>query len=390
MEGAGEERGGKRARSGGARWASDGAPGGYFAAYSAPGIHADMLADRVRLEAYFAALNAGTVEGKVVLDVGTGTGVLACMAAKAGAAKVVAVDGSAAAAAAAEAMVADNGLGHIVTVVCSPVEELELEEASVDVIVSEWMGYALIYESMLPSVVFARDAFLKPGGLVLPSRALLYAVPFTSHTGMVEELDSASATAAVPELALLDAWDAQQRFGLRWRALRPFFASGSGGLPDAATAARLTVDELEPELVAAEPGLVLDLDLSTVAATELVAGAATLSDLVFSTRATMGTPLAGICLYFDTVFEAADVVLTTSPLSPPTHWAQTLLHLPASAPRQLDLDSHVSGRISLLPDFAPGQERNLAIHLELDEHGEPGPRYAFLLDAVEVRAARAP
>jgi protein arginine N-methyltransferase 3 len=40
----------------------------------------------------------------------------------------------------------------------------------VDVIISEWMGYALLYESMLDSVLVARDRFLKPGGIMVPSQ----------------------------------------------------------------------------------------------------------------------------------------------------------------------------------------------------------------------------
>jgi hypothetical protein len=40
----------------------------------------------------------------------------------------------------------------------------------VDIIISEWMGYALYYESMLPTVLQARDKWLKPGGLILPDR----------------------------------------------------------------------------------------------------------------------------------------------------------------------------------------------------------------------------
>lgn len=39
----------------------------------------------------------------------------------------------------------------------------------VDVIISEWMGYALLYESMLDSVLAARDRFLAPGGIMAPS-----------------------------------------------------------------------------------------------------------------------------------------------------------------------------------------------------------------------------
>lgn len=45
--------------------------------------------------------------------------------------------------------------------------------AQVDVIVSEWMGYFLLYESMFESVIYARDRWLRSDGLMLPSRAIL-------------------------------------------------------------------------------------------------------------------------------------------------------------------------------------------------------------------------
>jgi type I protein arginine methyltransferase len=52
------------------------------------------------------------------------------------------------------------------------VEQISLPDdiSDVDVIVSEWMGYALLYESMLDSVLCARDRFLKPGGVIAPSQ----------------------------------------------------------------------------------------------------------------------------------------------------------------------------------------------------------------------------
>ena len=43
-------------------------------------------------------------------------------------------------------------------------EEVQLPVSEVDVIVSEWMGYCLFYESMLDTVIFARDKWLVRGG----------------------------------------------------------------------------------------------------------------------------------------------------------------------------------------------------------------------------------
>lgn len=53
-------------------------------------------------------------------------------------------------------------------------EEIELPVDKVDIIISEWMGYFLLYESMLDSVLFARDKYLRKGGKMLPDRADLY------------------------------------------------------------------------------------------------------------------------------------------------------------------------------------------------------------------------
>jgi len=52
------------------------------------------------------------------------------------------------------------------------VEDITLPDgiSKVDIIVSEWMGYALLYESMLDSVLIARDRFLRPGGVMAPSQ----------------------------------------------------------------------------------------------------------------------------------------------------------------------------------------------------------------------------
>ena len=55
-------------------------------------------------------------------------------------------------------------------------EEIELPEGikQVDIIVSEWMGYCLLYETMLPSVLYARDKYLAKGGLLFPDKCSMY------------------------------------------------------------------------------------------------------------------------------------------------------------------------------------------------------------------------
>lgn len=60
-----------------------------------------------------------------------------------------------------------------VTIIRGKVEEITLPVERVDIIVSEWMGYFLFYESMLDTVIYARDKWLVPDGLILPDRATL-------------------------------------------------------------------------------------------------------------------------------------------------------------------------------------------------------------------------
>ena len=64
-------------------------------------------------------------------------------------------------------------LGGVVEVIQGTIETVSLPE-KVDIIISEWMGYFLLRESMLDSVLVARDRFLKPGGALYPSHARLY------------------------------------------------------------------------------------------------------------------------------------------------------------------------------------------------------------------------
>merc|ERR1712079_126178 len=149
----------------------------YFDSYAHFGIHEEMLKDEVRTLTYRNSMwhNKHLFKGKTVLDVGCGTGILSMFAAKAGAARVIGVDMSSIVDH-AKKIVADNGLSDTVTIVRGKVEEIELPHGieKVDIIISEWMGYCLFYESMLDTVLYARDKWLAEGGLMFPDRATLY------------------------------------------------------------------------------------------------------------------------------------------------------------------------------------------------------------------------
>ena len=141
-------------------------------------IHETMLKDTIRTDTYrdFIYNHKSLFAGKTVLDVGCGTGILSMFCAKAGAARVIAVDNSAIIDKARE-NIFNNGFAETITCLRGKIEEVSLPVHKVDIIVSEWMGYCLLYEAMLDSVIWARDKYLKPDGLMVPSHMNMWVAP---------------------------------------------------------------------------------------------------------------------------------------------------------------------------------------------------------------------
>ena len=72
-------------------------------------------------------------------------------------------------------IVRENSLEKTITLLKGRLEDIsELNGVKFDVIVSEWMGYFLLFEGMLDSVIAARTKHLKEGGRVLPNRYYLW------------------------------------------------------------------------------------------------------------------------------------------------------------------------------------------------------------------------
>ena len=143
-----------------------------------------MLADSQRVEFYSRAIfdNPEVFKDKIVLDVGSGLGILSMLAVQGGAKKVFAIEAAPKIAELCQKAVNVNGFQDKIEVINKKIEDIESLGSpgdKIDIIISEWMGYCLLYESMLPSVIFARDKF-QPLNMI-PNMASVHLCGFQSE-----------------------------------------------------------------------------------------------------------------------------------------------------------------------------------------------------------------
>ncbi|VDL93856.1 unnamed protein product [Schistocephalus solidus] len=196
---------------------------------------------------------------QVILDVGSGTGILSIFGAKAGAKHVFAVDAAKKTCELAEKIIAENGLASSITVINSQVEDAKLAILDrVGAIVSEWMGYCLLYENMLTSVLLARDN--------------LFAAAFT-ETSL--ELDSAPNDSAESDLEALDAMDDPQKYTRKklWSDLSELYQAKLDGVFADCVADefyhQVHVKVVSKAAIVSNACKLCNLDLSTLDANEL-------------------------------------------------------------------------------------------------------------------------
>jgi SAM-dependent methyltransferase len=137
--------------------------------------HRTMLADRVRNAAFYEALKRVIVPGKtIVADIGCGTGVLGFMAAKLGAKKVFLLE-KAEIVHVAKKLAKHNKIRNIEIV---PAHSTEVEPpVRCDVIVSETLGNYAFEENIIETLSDARDRYMEPDGILMPSRVEQFVAP---------------------------------------------------------------------------------------------------------------------------------------------------------------------------------------------------------------------
>jgi len=267
----------------------------YWNSYAHFGIHEEMLKDEVRMRAYRNSIcnNKHLIKDKIVLDVGCGTGIMSLFAAQCGAKKVYGIDYSDIVYQ-AQQIVKDNKLEHVVTLIKGKVEEVELPVDKVDVIISEWMGYCLLYESMLPTVLHARDKWLKPDGVILPDRAILNLVAIEDAEYKEDKINF---------------WESVQGFDMRC-------------IKKIAIQEPL-VDVVDPKQVITTTARLISIDINTVKTEELS------FKVPFRVVATRDDYCHAFVAYFDIEFGKCHkkIFFSTGPPSQYTHWKQTVFYL---------------------------------------------------------------
>lgn len=144
-------------------------------AHKVPGFHQSMLRDTLRSRVYADAI-AGVAPGRNVLDIGTGSGLLAMMAARAGARHVYACELDQRLAATAHDIIAANGFADCITVL--PLHSAKLDRdcdlgGGVDLVISEIFCDDLLGEGVLPSLEDARQRLCLSDAIFLPSKAAI-------------------------------------------------------------------------------------------------------------------------------------------------------------------------------------------------------------------------
>jgi len=296
----------------------------YFDSYAHFGIHEEMIKDSVRTNAYRDSIlnNKHLFEDKIVLDVGCGTGILSMFAAQAGAKHVYGVDCSGIIHSAKQ-IVKDNKLDGKVTLIHGKVEDLELPVDKVDVIISEWMGYALFYESMLDTVLVARDRWLAPGGIVMPDKACLW-----------------MAGAADPHFKAdkIDFWG--DVYGFDMSCIKK------------TVRVEPLVESIRPEILCTKPFVLKNVNIATCTKADLS------FECPYRLQATRNDYLTSFVLYFDVGFTKCEppIWMTTGPRAQYTHWRQTVFHMHEEL--VVSAKEVVSGKVSCRPN-----EKN---HRDLD------------------------
>ncbi|KAL9895133.1 protein arginine N-methyltransferase 1-like [Glossina fuscipes fuscipes] len=304
--------------------------------------HIEMMAqsvkDTVRIRSFQNAIlhNKHLFRGRIVLNLNCGIGIFALFAAKAGAAKVFAVDNSNVVHYARQ-IVENNNYDNIIKVIKGRITETELPVDEVDIIVCDWMGYALLYQSTCDDVLYARDKWLKKSsGLIFPDKARLFVAALEDEKHKNENIEW---------------WN--NVYGFNMNCLREV----------AIKEPRYHSVKIQQVLSKQFPLQMLDLNKAT--SVDLHIRSKYMLKMQRSGR------MDGIVLFFHVYFSKSHtpVAFSTDPWSPVTNWLQTVCYFDQPIP--VNADSAYFGGIEFYSPTSSYGLEDMVINLEMLK-GEPG------------------
>ncbi|KAH1208478.1 putative protein arginine N-methyltransferase 6 [Glycine max] len=265
----------------------------YFASYARMSVHEQFLKDKTRNYAYIHAIShhVKLIRDKVVLDVGCCTGILSILCALTGAKRMYAVE-------------AAHDIAHATT---KAVEDKNLSD---------------IITNMLASVITARDRWLNPGGLMLPSKATLYMAPFTTTQRYKESIDCRNRV-----------------YGINMSAFKPLAIQCAFLEP--------CVETITPENLLAKQQVVKCVNCDSVTIPELRSVTES-----FKFNSTVKAPLRGFAFWFDVEFGPSAIprlfLASSSSYSVDDH--PTTIY--CFNPIELEQDQLIEGRVTLTQNQA--------------------------------------
>ncbi|KAI3382449.1 hypothetical protein SNEBB_006689 [Seison nebaliae] len=307
----------------------------YFDSYAHFGIHEEMLKDSVRTQTYRRSMihNEHLFKDKIVLDIGCGTGILSMFAAQAGAKRVIGIDYSSIIDQ-AKIIVKENKMDDRVTLIRGKVEDIEklpFDIEKVDIIVSEWMGYCLLYESMLNTIIFARDKWLKDDGALFPDRASLFITAIEDRNYRDEKINW---------------W--KNVYGYNMSAIRTVALTEP------------LVDIVEAQSVVTDTSLIKTIDLYKVKAEDLT------FENNFELTARRNDYVHAFVTFFTVEFSKCHTKtgFSTSPFSKYTHWKQTVFYINNSL--TIKQKQKIKGRVAMGPNEKNFRDLDIKIEYEFD------------------------
>ena len=272
--------------------------------------HRSMVFDDIRNQYYFDAIKNVVNKDSIVLDLGAGLGLFGYMALMAGAKKVYLVE-PAEIINTTKMIIKENNLSDKIECIQGKIEEIDLPE-KVDVIISVFTGNFLLSEDLLPSLFYARDKFLVPGGKLIPDRAKMIVVPVAADEYYAKHIDCWTSSLQKDDFSLVRKFAVNSIYIDKAKKRQADFLS--------------------------EPSEILELDF--MSATE----ASCRSNI--EVKISTGGTLHGWVGWFDARVD--DIWFSTSPKAEKMHWRQVFL--PLSQPMRVKKGDNVSFKLNR-PEF---------------------------------------